>query len=127
MNVGTIYNYFSSKEDLIANIMLEDWRKTLHQMNHHVNASLFLETGFLALYSDLLNFCEIYKKLFEQANSSSYIAPSWHVLLLTQLIERIDALYDKFNQEEDKEFSTLAAELMLISSAKNTLHEIQFN
>ena len=75
MNAGAIYNYFSSKEDLIGNIMLEDWRKTLHQMDHHVNASLFLETGFLALYSDLLNFCEIYKKLFEQANSSSYIAP----------------------------------------------------
>ncbi len=126
LGVGTIYNYFSSKEELIASIMLEDWKKTLQQMDQHVNTSLFLENGFLALHSDLLSFCEIYKSLFEQAHSSSYITPSRHDLLLRQLSERIDALYEKFNQSEDKEFSTIMAELMLISSAKNTIHEIQF-
>ena len=35
LGVGTVYNYFKSKDMLIATFMLEDWRECLKEMKSH--------------------------------------------------------------------------------------------
>lgn len=125
--VGTIYNYFPSKDELIATIMLEDWIKTLQQMDQCISTAVSTEEGFSGLYDELDHFCNIYKALFEQAQSTIDTVQKRHDLLLYQLKERIEHLLTRFDDTEELEFSTLLAELILISTTRKSVSKQQFN
>ena len=49
IGVGTVYNYFSSKDMLIASFMLEDWKKCLLQMKQKSpeDKEIFLQNIYL--------------------------------------------------------------------------------
>ena len=43
--VGTIYNYFNSKEILVASIILEDWYKSTDEIKSVTDRALSIEEG----------------------------------------------------------------------------------
>ena len=124
LGVGTIYNYFPSKDDLVAQIMLEDWLKCLAEMDRHIDTAIDAETGLLHIYQDLKNYCIQYESLFKEAESSAHVVSSRHDLLVSQMKERIQKLLIQFDHDDD--YSILLAELMLISATKNTIHDEHF-
>ena len=124
LGVGTIYNYFSSKDDLVAQIMLEDWLKCLAEMDRHIDGAYDAETGLIQIQQILKNYCIQYESLFKEAESSAHVVSSRHDLLVSQMKERIQKLLNQFNQ--DDEYSVLLAEIMLISATKNTIDDQHF-
>ena len=124
LGVGTIYNYFPSKDDLVAQIMLEDWFKCLAEMDRHIVTAIDAETGLIQIQQILKNYCIQYESLFKEAESSAHVVSSRHDLLVSQMKERIQKLLNQFNQNDD--YSVLLAEIMLISATKNTINDLHF-
>ena len=124
LGVGTIYNYFSSKEDLVAQVMLEDWFKCLAEMDRHIDTAFDAETGLIQIQQILKKYCTQYESLFKEAESSAHVVSSRHDLLVHQMKERIQKLLNQFNQDDD--YSVLLAEIMLINATKNTINDQHF-
>lgn len=124
LGVGTIYNYFSSKEDLVAQVMLEDWFKCLAEMDRHIDTAIDAETGLIQIQQILKKYCTQYESLFKEAESSAHVVSSRHDLLVSQMKERIQRLLNQFNQDDD--YSVLLAEIMLINATKNTINDQHF-
>jgi len=68
IGVGTVYNYFKSKDMLIASFMLEDWQECLADIRAHKapDAAALLR----AIYDALLCFSDKHKALFTDAEAA---------------------------------------------------------
>lgn len=88
--VGTMYNYFSSKDMLIASFMLEDWKSCLAQYN--ISAERDPEKLLRGIYSALQSFIVIYRALFSDPDAARVFASAFserHKLLRDQLADII--------------------------------------
>ena len=113
--VGTIYNYFGSKDDLIAAVMEEDWNKALKQMDENCQSAKDIREGFMGIYESIHDFCNIYKSVWYQYSSPKAfnVASERHSHLLNQICERILFLLKRFDYEKDIEIAPLLAEMLL--------------
>ncbi len=62
LGVGTVYNYFSSKDMLIASFMAEDWLCCLEKMKEGAGDSV--ENALKGIYLSLCEFYEKHRTLF---------------------------------------------------------------
>ena len=88
--VGTVYNYFSSKEMLVATFMLEDWLKCLDNIRSTPRDSE--REYFHKIYAELLNFAGKYSEIFadeEAIKAYGNVSHSRHGQLRSQLAELI--------------------------------------
>lgn len=89
LGVGTAYNYFSSKDTLVASVMLEDWRRCLEKMKE---SELIGMERLSFVYTTLGEFLVAHQTLFsDQGAKASYNSSSvrFHKELRTQLAEVI--------------------------------------
>lgn len=124
--VGTIYNYFESKDMLIASILLEDWKIALEKMDEGCKNISNIKEGFLSIYYAIEDFCKIYEEFWNQFNGSTSSVKSRHYLLQSQIVNKIDALLDQFHYEDDKDMSVIVAESILICATKKEISVHQF-
>ena len=90
VGTGTVYNYFPSKDMLVASFMLEDWMLCMQMIREGMAGAEDAKTALLCMYEELLKYKEKYTNLFEDENAeASYIASSSkrHHLLCEQLAE----------------------------------------
>ena len=90
VGVGTVYNYFPSKDMLIASFMLEEWQDCLQAMHSHPtnNALVYLE----GIYYELRTYIDKHHSLFSDTDASKVFASAFagrHKLLRDQLAEVI--------------------------------------
>lgn len=86
--VGTLYNYFASKETLAAGVMLEDWRAELAQMEAACAAARSLPEGLAALYRGVARFSAPYRGIWAHCGFAGGQEPDFarrHRLLVRQL------------------------------------------
>ena len=127
--VGTIYNYFENKDDLIASIMLEDWKSALDKMDRECRNIDNIQDGFISIYKAIEEFCMIYEMLWDQYalnKGSSKAVSSRHLMLQKQLTERVCQLLIRFGYEKDMDLSVLLAECVLISTLRKEISLHQF-
>ena len=67
--VGTVYNYFPSKDMLIAESILRDWLECLDAINNHPKENRRAYLGFI--HESLIKFEEKYKKMFSSNQAKS--------------------------------------------------------
>lgn len=72
LGVGTVYNYFPSKELLIATLVAEDWKAYIKTMSDFPknDAKSLLE----CIFNSLRGFSESNKKLFSDADAAKVIS-----------------------------------------------------
>lgn len=106
VGTGTVYNYFPSKDMLVASFMLEDWMLCIQAIEQGIAVAEDVKTALYCMYQELLRYKEKYANLFTDENAeASYIASSSkrHHLLCEQLAEplkiwtrkqdKVDALF----------------------------------
>lgn len=72
LGVGTVYNYFESKEMMIATFVYEDWKKHLYEMqNLPCNDPKTLLKG---IYYSLMSFAEENEKLFSDVDAVKLVS-----------------------------------------------------
>ena len=90
VGVGTVYNYFSSKEELAAACMLEDWKKCVAAIHMVSQYSESCRSVLRCIYDQLLLFADQYHKVFRDQSAKSGFANSfgnYHSLLRSQISE----------------------------------------
>lgn len=116
VGTGTVYNYFPSKDMLVANFMLEDWLVCMEEINRGMSQASDIQEALSCMYKELLTYKEKYKRIFVDENAeASYAASSTqrHHLLREQLAEPIK-VWTKKQDKTDADFLALfVAENML--------------
>ncbi len=92
VGVGTVYNYFSSKDALVAAFMLEDWQQCIAAITATAQESPAAGPVFACIHQQLQAFIGRYQAIFadEAAVASFSGSPSpYHSLLRSQLAQPI--------------------------------------
>lgn len=88
VGVGTVYNYFSSKESLLATYMLEDWKGCIAVIEA---VSTYSDTPVSVLrctYDQLLAYAQRHQAIFQDEAAATAFAGSfsrYHAVLRSQL------------------------------------------
>ena len=88
VGVGTVYNYYPSKEALVASFMLSDWKLCVAAIEDVAAQSQTLEPVIRVIYEKLRFFMEQYDPIFrDEAAASSYTGSTakYHAVLRSQL------------------------------------------
>lgn len=92
VGVGTVYNYYPSKEALVASFMLDDWNSCVAVIEGTAAASETLEPVLRIIYEKLNLFMDQYDPIFQDASAAvSYTGSTsqYHRVLRTQLAQPI--------------------------------------
>lgn len=90
VGVGTVYNYFSSKDELVASFMLEDWKKCVATIQAVSTYSETHRPVLLCVYDQLQNFARDYQTIFRDAAAITNFAGSftkYHGVLRSQIAQ----------------------------------------
>lgn len=114
--VGTIYNYFSSKDMLIASIMVEDWAVALARMRAGCTAARSVDTGMRAIYGAIVDYADIYDAIWSEYAATGNALSGFgerHVMLREQIADEIRELLAQLSLEGDLFLSSFLAECVL--------------
>ena len=117
VGVGTVYNYFSSKDMLIASFVFEDWKKHLADMSALSDSDP--RALLQGVYDSLRRFADQNEALFSDADAAKLIsgaAASRHKLLREQIASFVLPIV---GQREDATFvATFVAESLIAWSTE---------
>jgi len=88
VGVGTVYNYYPSKEALVASFMLDDWKDCVASIEDIAAKAQSLEPVLRIIHEKLRLFMEQYDPIFrDETASASYTgsASRYHAVLRSQL------------------------------------------
>ena len=112
--VGTVYNYFTSKEMMIAAFVLEDWKKELAAM---ASCPKDDPKGLLfCIYSSLIYFSRSNKKLFSDADAAKVISIGFsarHRMLRDQIAALVQPICPEKDGGPDAFCAQFAAEALI--------------
>lgn len=90
VGVGTVYNYFPSKEALVATHLLEDWERCITAIRTVSAASELPRPVALCIYDQLVSFSRRHQAIFRDDAAAASFSGSfgrYHGMLRTQLAE----------------------------------------
>lgn len=90
VGVGTVYNYFPSKEALIATHLLEDWQSCLEAIQTVADHSEDPQPVLQCIFEQLVGFARRHEAIFRTEAAASGFAGSfsqYHAMLRSQLSE----------------------------------------
>ena len=128
VGVGTVYNYFQSKDMLVASFMLEDWLECLSAIESGCTVEKGAEAALRCVYSEICSFMEKYAPLFSdeiaEKHSSSYLHRR-HGMLRGQIAKSLVPLCQQQNKVEAQLLAEFVAESLLAwAQTERTFDEI---
>ena len=117
---GTLYNYFPSKEHLIASIMLEDWHIILDGAREKLRSAKSAIEGCEIIFSAIQSFANQYRSTWQSALSRteySGLRTKYHKMLIDQLCDLILPLGERFGFLFDSTVALFLAEVLLSGGA----------
>ncbi|MBQ6719638.1 MAG: TetR/AcrR family transcriptional regulator [Oscillospiraceae bacterium] len=97
VGVGTVYNYFSSKDDLTAAFMLEDWKKCIASIHAVSMYSESHKPVVRCIYDQLKAYALQHQMIFQDESARPAFAGSfsrYHKVLRSQLAEPLQKFCD---------------------------------
>ena len=115
IGLGTIYNYFPSKEYLAAGVMLEDWQeltKEFESAHAGAAAETVIEDLFRMVHTFTLCYSPAWRE-YEQHGSTRSMISRYHSILIGQLAEYIRTALPAEIQEQEPWLTDFLAETVL--------------
>jgi len=87
VGVGTVYNYFESKDMMIASFMAEEWRECMLRMSECVKTS---DNPLLCVYNGIKYYSESHEKLFCDTDAKKVFNSAFserHLMLRDQIAD----------------------------------------
>lgn len=79
VGVGTVYNYFSSKDDLLASSMQDDWTECVAAMEEVASRESTAEAVARAVYDELADFAHRHGHIFRDEAAAESFAKSFRI------------------------------------------------
>lgn len=117
---GTIYNYFSDKEEIVATLALADWQDALARMGAVAAAATDLERGLSDLCDELNAFSDAYRPTWQQyeGGSASSCLTRYHRMLREQVAR---AVTERAGRADLSPLADVLAEALLACSVNADL------
>ena len=90
VGVGTVYNYFSSKDELLATYMLSDWNDCISAVVEASEHSQKPSAVALCMYEQLCGYAQKNRAVFSDTEASTHFSGSfsrYHSMLRAQLAQ----------------------------------------
>ncbi|MCQ2770631.1 MAG: TetR/AcrR family transcriptional regulator [Clostridia bacterium] len=112
--LGTLYNYFPSKDMIVAAIMLEDWKKVTEEFEKaSIEASSAIE-GIKTLYTAIEEFSNRYSPAWSEYKGDPVSqSPDKHQMLIFSISGKMSNLLNRFNLNYDPYLSEFLSETIL--------------
>lgn len=126
LGLGTLYNYFESKDMLVASFMLEDWIEAMDDMKARL--SDFDDKGekIKVIYDGLREFSHAHRNIFDDPlakKTFTFAFDERHPVLLSQISEMILPLVSDSDVENKSMLSDFISEAILTWSASGRDYE----
>ena len=92
VGVGTVYNYYSSKDALVASFLLADWQERLAQIHAVSETASEPESALRCVFDNLQQFLQQHAAVFRDETAAASFSGSfgkYHSLLRSQLAQPI--------------------------------------
>ena len=126
IGVGTVYNYFESKDALVAGFMLEDWGTCMTAINNKSEISSEVEPVLRCIYDELKLFADKYDSLFNDESARQSFAGSYQSkreLLRNQIAAPLLKFCEKQKKVSAQYLAEFTAESMLMWTLSNGTYE----
>ena len=117
--VGTVYNYFTSKEVLISEAMMSDWTACISRMQAGAENALQPLEGMQAIVDALHSFDGRYQPIWKNyAGTSSSVESLWtrHEALIRAIAEPVKTVLVRFGFLFDPNLPEVLSELGLMAA-----------
>ncbi len=114
--VGTMYNYFPSKEYLTGCVVLEDWQQAYQAMTDFIGDAQTLTQGLERIYRQMSDFVASHQYLTaydRRKAAGDYDFSGRHSLLCSQLQSILEQLQQRFSVPADRTILIFLAESIL--------------
>ena len=122
--VGTVYNYFSSKDMLAAAVMLEDWLRALDRIHAGCVAAKSVPDALAVLYESVSDFSGVYRNVWEGYSFSDAEKGAFserHRMLVRQLTECLRPTLLRFSPDAPEGMDVFLVENLLLCSGGSEL------
>lgn len=114
---GTVYNYFSTKEEILACIMLEDWTACLKDMRREAEQTKTIQRGFAMIEQKLRAFSAPFLLIWQAYERRAPIQ-KYHALLIRQIEEPLKIVLQKTHRTCGETELSVLSELLLSCSQR---------
>lgn len=124
LGVGTVYNYFKSKDMLIASFMVEEWQTSLCKMQKASNGDA--ESVVRCIYNELRKFSDEHSRLFSDKDAAQVFAAVFaerHKMLRTQLADILMPICTKSSAKNKHFLTEFIAESLLTWTVSGAPYE----
>lgn len=114
--VGTVYNYYPSKDALVAGILLEDWDHAMADMRQATETAATLQDGIRSIAHALCNYEAQYQDIwheYAQVYDAAKLMKQYHEPLIRAISEALHALLTRFDKPKDDVLPVFLAEILL--------------
>ncbi len=114
---GTVYNYFKSKDALVAAFMIEDWNEKVSKIKTECECAADPLSAIIYMYDGIKEFSSAYGALFNDAEAQKSYSSAFnlrHGMLIKQLTDILEVFCKKYAKEYTKALSEFIAESMLL-------------
>ncbi len=123
---GTFYNYYKSKDELVAHIMLRDWKQALQEMSVFAKDCHDLSRGLNGFIEIIHGFIRNYRTIWMQAVSSVSVdvggySLKYRQMLIEQVCEQLNLLLTVCSRADLSPISNLLAELIMAAGLHETI------
>lgn len=125
--LGTFYNYFKSKEILVANLIVADWMKKKLELEEELEKSTDVHGAMARIHAFITSFYNQHKDMWKDyrfTGESGYEYDERHQLLVSQISLIISGALQKAGCENDSNTCRVLAEMILTASTKDMDYEI---
>ncbi len=116
---GTIYNYFSSKDVLVAKIMWGDWSSLISKLIPILENVNDVTSGIESIFMMLKRYTSIYEKAWKDYGGSYVLINQRHQILIKQLSDLIEKLFIKFNILNFNNLTIFLSEIILSAGIRD--------
>lgn len=122
--VGTLYNYFPSKDMLAAAVMLEDWLLALERMRSTCRTLRNVPEALRTLHAGIMDFTGIYSPIwagYTFSDSARSAFGKGHRLLVQQLADCLEPVLKRCGADTIEGMAVFLSENLLICTGDSAL------
>ena len=120
--VGTIYNYYANKDDLVTAVIIKEWEHQLGKVEPRILKASTISEGMEAIYDAVIRLRRIFRRYWEinydaaSAKEAVELHREDFINLLMQAVERV---LSRFMDDYRRADARMIAELISASAIQN--------
>lgn len=95
IGIGTFYNYFSSKEEIVTEIFKDDWMKIVKEVDNLKSVNMEFKEKLSKIYSDIYDFVNNYNNIFQEIIFSEGNSLKRNQEIIKQIYIKLSELIDE--------------------------------